>query len=307
MAVALRVSVIIPHLNEPEMLLRCLTALELQRRDGVPFEIIVVDNGSRQMPDAVCGEIADVRLEQENTPGPGPARNRGASVAAAPILAFIDADCIAQPGWVKAIASYLETHPDVSFIGGDIDIDPEKAGSLGDIEAYERIYSYRNRLYVEKYGFSATGNMAVRADVFRSVGPFGGITTMEDTEWGQRASAAGHVCAFVPEAAVLTPSCKSFAELAKRWDRHVAHEFGEIAGHPIKLLGWAMRIMAVAASPFAEAFRILGSDRPPGGAAKWSAFRCLVRVRLYRAWLMTRLALRDDTAERVGKWNRQNS
>ena len=82
------------------------------------------------------------------------------------------------------------------------------------IESYENIYSYRARAYVEQYGFAATGNMAVRKHVFQSVGPFGGISTMEDTEWGQRATAMGHRIIFLPEAKVLTPSCKSFADLA---------------------------------------------------------------------------------------------
>ena len=40
-----RVSVIIPHLNTPELLVRCLQSVAGQRIDYGWFEIIVVDNG----------------------------------------------------------------------------------------------------------------------------------------------------------------------------------------------------------------------------------------------------------------------
>ena len=302
---AVQLSVIIPHLNEPETLANCLAALDAQRSDGVAFEIIVVDNGSAVMPRAVCDAIGDVRLEREIIAGPGPARNRGAAVAAAPVLAFIDADCVAQPGWVKAIVTFMEANPDVGFAGGEIGIMPSRAGELTMIEAYESVYSYRNDRYIAEHGFSATGNMAVRAEVFRQVGPFGGITTMEDTEWGKRASALGHRAAFLPQALVLTPSCKSFDELARRWDRHVAHEFRHVRGNRRKLLAWGAKTFAVAASPLAELSTLLRSSRLRGLDERLRAFACLVRVRLYRAGLMAKFALRDDAADRVGRWNRE--
>jgi len=153
----LQLSVIIPHLNEPETLANCLLALDAQRDGPVAFEIIVVDNGSAVMPAAVCDAIGNVRLEREIIAGPRPARNCGATVAAAQLLAFIDADCVAQPGWVEAIVTFLEANPEVAFVGGDIGIMPDRAGSLSMIEAYESVYSYRNDRYIAEHGISATG------------------------------------------------------------------------------------------------------------------------------------------------------
>ena len=40
------VSVIVPHLNQPEALAACLASLDAQTLDGGRFEIFVVDNGS---------------------------------------------------------------------------------------------------------------------------------------------------------------------------------------------------------------------------------------------------------------------
>ena len=302
-----RVSVIIPHLNEPGDLRRCLRSLAAQRIDGIPFEIIVVDNGSTELPAAVCAAVPGVRLESESVPGPGPARNRGASVAQARLLAFIDADCVADPGWVLSIVEFMDRNPSVAFIGGDIRIllaDPQRMTS---IEAYESIYSYRAQRYVEHNGFAATGNMAVRAEVFRAVGPFGGISSMEDTEWGQRATGQGFKIAYLPDARVRTASCKSFAELTRRWDRHVAHEFRQINHDRAGLIKWVMSSGIIAASPVGEIVRILRSDRVSGLWDRCLALACLTRVRLYRARRMLGLAFHDNTATMVGTWNRENS
>ncbi|MEK1931624.1 MAG: glycosyltransferase family 2 protein, partial [Pararhizobium sp.] len=171
----------------------------------------------------------------------------------------------------------------------------------------ESIYSYRARVYVERYGFAATGNMAVRKRVFHSVGPFGGIASMEDTEWGQRATAQGYRIAFLPEARVLTPSCKSFAELARRWDRHVAHEYGKVAGHPAAMLRWLIGCAIVVASPLAETIKILRTDRVSGVRNRILALACLTRIRLHRAHRMLDLALHGDSGRFVESWNRERS
>lgn len=296
-----RVSVIIPHLNEPEALSRCIGSLQKQKVDGVPFEIIVVDNGSRHSPDGIC---AGVRLEREHIPGPGPARNRGAQVAKGEFLAFIDADCVADEGWVRGIVTFFDSNPDVSCLAGDIRVacaNPEHATS---VEAFENVFSYRARLYVERHHYAATGNMAVRREAFTAVGPFGGIAVMEDRDWGQRATALGFRIAYVPEMRVLTSPCGSFAELAKRWDRHVAHEFERVGGNPLRMAVWFFRSLAFAASPVREISTVLQSDRVSGLRERLLAFTCLTRVRLYRARRMLELGLRRDTTRMIGNWNR---
>lgn len=307
MNLPLQLSVIIPHLNEPDDLRRCLLSLDAQHADGVPFEIIVVDNGSTEMPEAACSNIQNLRLEREVLPGPGPARNLGANLARAAILAFIDSDCIAQPGWVRAIVGCMAKNPTIDLVGGDIGILINNPQCPSAIESYESIYSYRARVYVERYGFAATGNMAVRKRVFHSVGPFGGIASMEDTEWGQRATAQGYRIAFLPEARVLTPSCKSFAELARRWDRHVAHEYGKVAGHPAAMLRWLIGCAIVVASPLAETIKILRTDRVSGVRNRILALACLTRIRLHRAHRMLDLALHGDSGRFVESWNRERS
>mgnify|MGYP002529872914 CR=1 FL=1 len=107
-----RLSIVIPHLNEPDSLQRCLAALNAQRNPNIPFEIIVVDNGSRIPPRAACAAVPGVRLERESIPGPGPARNRGAAVANADLLAFIDA--FAPAGLDELGVAFKQVQPPAS-------------------------------------------------------------------------------------------------------------------------------------------------------------------------------------------------
>ena len=87
------ISVVIPHLNQPEALDTCLTSLDSQSLERLLFEVIVVDNGSASIPTDIVVNHSGTRLLQELQPGPGPARNFGVRAANGDIIAFIDADC----------------------------------------------------------------------------------------------------------------------------------------------------------------------------------------------------------------------
>lgn len=183
------ISVVIPHLGQPELLRRCLRSLTDQQ-DAPPFEVIVVDNGSAEPPQAVCTEFK-AQLLEEPTPGPGPARNRGVAAAGGTIIAFTDADCRTDPDWLAAIARRFQD-PKTDVIGGDVRIALAAPPDMTSIEAYESVYGFRTQLYIERDNYVATLNMAARRAVFDAVGPFGGIEIAEDTDWGQRAHAMGY-------------------------------------------------------------------------------------------------------------------
>ena len=298
-------SIIIPHLNEPVALRRCLAALEAQRRDGIDFEIIVADNGSAQSPAAICAAFADVRLVVETTPGPGPARNRGAAVARGEVLAFIDADCIAQPGWVRAIVDHFNAHPQTDFVGGSIGVFP--AGErFTAVEAYEAVFSYRTAMLVEQHRFAPTGNMAVRASSFRRVGPFAGIARHEDCDWGHKAIAMGMWLDYVPAAQVLTGGCSDFKALARRIDIHVAHDFAELEPGVVPRIGWTTLALVVAVSPVLQVAEILRSPDVIALRERLGATGCLFSIRLYRASRMIALLFHDWSGRQLASWNRSD-
>jgi glycosyltransferase involved in cell wall biosynthesis len=134
------ISVIIPHLNQEDHLRVGLEALHAQCGIRSDVEIIVVDNGSARMPATVCSAWPDVRLVSEPTPGPGPARNRGIRDARGEILAFIDADCRADPGWLVAIETAFADER-TRIIGGDVRVGYERPSRPTFLEPYESIYS----------------------------------------------------------------------------------------------------------------------------------------------------------------------
>jgi glycosyltransferase involved in cell wall biosynthesis len=298
---SLRLSVIIPHLNQPEALGRCLSSL--MRGDRKPDEVIVVDNGSVQLPEAVCATYPDVRLLQEATPGPGPARNLGVAHATAPVLAFIDADCLADPGWLAAAARRM-SDPQTQILGGDVRIAYEDPAHLTVLEAYESIYAYRMDRYIAREGFTGTGNLVVRRTVIDAVGPFGGLDVAEDRDWGQRATAQGYVIRYAGDMKVYHPARKSFAELRQKWDRHMAHDFILARRSGAGRVKWAIKTVAMGLSPLAEIPRVLASDRVSGPVARLRAFAGLARIRLYRAGRMAWLLAGGSPDRLAVQWNR---
>lgn len=300
----MRVSVVIPHLNQPGMLVRCLDSLVRGRRP--PDEIVVVDNGSAEMPAAICAAHAGVRLLREPEPGPGPARNAGIAATTGDILAFIDADCIADPGWL-AEAEAAMADPEATILGGDVRIALDDPARLTALEAYESIYAYRMDRYIAKMGFTGTGNLVMRRAVFADVGPFAGLAVAEDRDWGRRATAKGYRIRYVGAMKVYHPARASFSEIERKWQRQTAHDLFDADAERFGRVKWALKMMAMALSPLAEIPRILTEDRVSGLRSRALAFVALTRIRLYRAWLMAVLLLGGDAAAMSGGWNRGKS
>jgi glycosyltransferase involved in cell wall biosynthesis len=295
------ISVVIPHLNQPYHLRRCLAALHEQQGFAGRAEVIVVDNGSDELPVDVCAAWPDVTLLSEGQPGPGPARNTGIEHAGGDILAFIDADCRADPRWLSAIATAF-SDPDTQVIGGDVQVPFSDPGLPTSLEAYERIYAYRNRQYIAS-GYSGTGNLSMRPQAYASVGPFAGIELAEDRDWGLRARQLGIATQYVPDMIVFHPARQKFSQMKQKWDRHILHDFSAVDGVGARLR-WIARALAIAASPAGELHRIMFSDRLRGARQRLLALTCLVRVRLYRAGKMLRVLARGDRSPEH-TWNRK--
>lgn len=296
-----RISVVIPHLNQPDHLRRCLASLFAGRL--VPDEIIVVDNGSREMPFAVCDAFPGVQLLSEPRPGPGPARNTGVAASTGQILAFIDADCLADPLWLWT-ARQAMADPGAEILGGDVRIAYADAGRLTALECYESIYAYRMDRYIAREGFTGTGNLVVRRAVLAKVGPFAGLEVAEDRDWGQRATRAGHRIRYVAGMKVYHPARPNFRDLAIKWERATAHDFVKAGHRKGGRLRFMVKTLAMPLSPLAEIPRLLASDRLSGLGNKARAFLCLTRIRLHRAAIMARLLAGTDPATYSGAWNR---
>jgi len=281
-----------------------LASLTRQANPKQRVEIIVVDNGSRQIPVEVCSSFPNVRLLSQPVPGPGPARNLGVANAAGDTLAFIDADCIAAQGWLDEIEHQFSVSANKSILGGDVRIGCQDPSHPTLLEAYESVFAYRMKEYISEQGFTGTGNLAIRAEAFASVGEFGGINIAEDRDWGQRALKKGYRTHYCEKMIAYHPARKSFSELALKWQRHTAHDFARAKGRRGWRSRWILRAVAVALSPPMEVRRICGSDRLTGWRTRGLAFAGLVLIRSYRAAIMLSLACGANNATALSsRWN----
>jgi glycosyltransferase involved in cell wall biosynthesis len=303
MAEGPRISVVIPHLNQAEALARCLTSLSEQDVPTHLFETIVVDNGSSIDIGPTILRFSGVRLLREFAPGPGLARNRGVADARGEILAFIDADCRADPHWLSAALADIDAAGGSGVVGGDVRIDVRAPPKLTALEAYESVFAYRQQMYIARDGFSGTGNLAMQRAAFEAVGPFGGIGIAEDRDWGQRACAAGFPAAFAPNMIVFHPARTTMAELRTKWQRHIAHD---LAAHRAKGRGglvWILRSAAMYASIAPHAVTMMTSNRLSGFGNRLRGVAALASIRRYRAGEMLR-QIRAGGDSLAAGWNR---
>ncbi len=277
--------------------MRCLASLAGQGA----AEIIVVDNGSRAPLDDVASAFPEVRFLCESTPGPGPARNLGALHAAGEVLAFIDADCRAEKGWIVAALAALAQPDSQGVIGGDVRIDVANRARLTRLEAYESVFAYRQQLYIKRHGYSGTGNLAVRREVLECVGPFAGIGLAEDADWGKRAAALGHAASYAPNMIVYHPARKNNDEIESKWRRHIAHDRALVGQGWIAAFKWEVRRWALLMSWLPHSIRLLSSPRLSGIGNRLRGVQALFHTRLFR---FREMRTNGSSATGAEAWNR---
>lgn len=107
------VSVVIPHYNDHEVLARTVKSVRAQDYPG-PVEIVVADDGS-PTPPAI--EDAIVVTQPDEGFRAAAARNQGAAAASGDILAFVDADTILEPDYLRQVTSCLAGRPRGVVVG----------------------------------------------------------------------------------------------------------------------------------------------------------------------------------------------
>jgi glycosyltransferase involved in cell wall biosynthesis len=193
------VTVIIPALNEELHIGNCLKGLQNQTYPKDKYEVIVVDNGSE---DNTVDEIqkCGVTLLYESQPSAYCARNRAIINSSSDLIAFIDADCIAEPQWLENFVIALE-NSDALIAGGMIIYDVLK-NTFANRLLVERNQPEQRRISVCQHHAVAGGNMIVRRSVFSQYGLFKSAAYSSDIEFSQRLAQVGIYPLFVDNAIV---------------------------------------------------------------------------------------------------------
>lgn len=177
-----RISVVVPTRDRPELLRRCLAALEAQT---VPVEIVVVDD--------VEGR------------GPAWARNEGVRRAQGEVICFTDDDCTPGPGWAKALATPILAD------AAQVTTGPTHmaAGATAADLAWEAIVTHLQQQAVKpgtaSPGFAPTANLACSRELLGhlSFDESFPAAAGEDRDWAERAAGFGAAPKFIPQALVL--------------------------------------------------------------------------------------------------------
>ena len=246
------ISVVVPVYRHWALIPGLLDALALQNPPA-GFEILLVDNA----PDEARPHLAlpeNARILPCAAPGAYAARNAGAAAAQGALLAFTDADCRPDPGWLAALAA---AHDPGALLAGPIDVAAGAAPTRYEI--YDRLRGIPQARYVA-HGYAATANLAVPAPAFRALGGFEAARfSGGDAEFCRRAGRAGHGLRFVPEARVRHPARAAWDELATKARRVKG---GQVAAGPAgRRLRWTLRTLT---PPLRAAARFARADAPRG-------------------------------------------
>ena len=192
---ALTATVIVPARDAADTIEALLEALAAQQ-GAPPFEVIVVDSGSSDGT-SVHAAIAGAKVLHNPGGEPAGSRNLGASLAFGDVLAFTDADCAPEPGWLAA---------GLRALAGGADLVQGAVAPTGPAGPFDRTV-----VVAGEHGLYETASLFVRRATFERVGGFEPVPRLgigtgqpfgEDTWFAWRLKRAGGRTAFAADATV---------------------------------------------------------------------------------------------------------
>lgn len=226
------VSIIIPALNEEKMIGRCLESLTRLVFARDRFEVVVVDNGSRDQTLAVVQSFKDrlnLKVLQHAGVRISALRNLGARTATGDIVAFLDADCLAPTDWLDRIFALAPT--DGAGVLGAHYLLPEDSSWVG-----RTWHRYQEAPKSGEVSHVPAGDLIMRREDFLNLGGFDEtIQTNEDYELCERARKAGmRVRAFPQIGVIHLGTAQSLRVFFRKQAWHGTHVIKVFLRDPLK-------------------------------------------------------------------------
>ena len=200
-------SIVIPSRDRPAQLRRCLEALTRLDTPREAYEVIVVDDGSREPYADWIGEYSDrlnLRCLRRDGNGPGQARNAGVAEARGRFVALTDDDCEPAPDWLERFALVLRANPQAMAGGRTVNVLTGNLCSEASQTLISYLYDYYARIGSSNRFFTSC-NFAMAAGLYRQIGGFDArfrLAGGEDRDFCDRWAEAGFGMEYVPGAVV---------------------------------------------------------------------------------------------------------
>lgn len=221
------VSVIVPTHNRCDSLLKLLDSLFNQSLDQSKYEIIVVcdgaTDGSARKVKELCGYHRNLQCIEQRQAGPAAARNAGAKIAKASILAFTDDDCLATNSWLAEIIGPFQRSTIVAVEGKTSTIVSELTPLTHQVESE----GTSNAM--------PTCNAACRREAFENVAGFSvdfPYPHNEDADLAWRLEKTGFID-YQENAVIIHPPRAEGFQKKVRWVRYLESEFLLYSRNPL--------------------------------------------------------------------------
>lgn len=201
-------SFVIPVFNRPDEIRELLQSM-LKMRAPVPFEVVIVEDGSTKSSETVVAEFQD-RLEIsyyfKTNSGPGDSRNFGMRKARAPYYLILDSDVLMPEDYLEEVHNFLSAsyydcfggpdaaHHSFSNIQKAIDYSMTSLFTTGGIRGGKKaVDEFQPRSF----------NMGLSEKAFELTNGFGRIHPGEDPDLSLRLKKLGMRSCLIPNARVF--------------------------------------------------------------------------------------------------------
>jgi glycosyltransferase involved in cell wall biosynthesis len=193
----MKCSIIIPNYNQGHFLERSVGSAIKQTLDPSDYEIIIVDDGSKDNSLLVAQNIIsqnkthNIKLIKKPNGGTASARNAGIVNSSGKYIGFLDADDEYAPEKAELSIKYLEFGPEVGLVYSDY------------LEVHgDRLFYSAKRDFdpaMLKIDCIVSTNSFIKKEVVNTVGYFNeAIKIIEDYDYWMRISAANYMCLRIP-------------------------------------------------------------------------------------------------------------
>ncbi|MFH1722450.1 MAG: glycosyltransferase [Candidatus Altiarchaeota archaeon] len=198
----IKASVVIATRNRCEKLQECLQSLEEQSLSKNDFEIIVIDDGSKDSTKIFLEEWSGEdnkrhRYFIQKHSGVATARNKGINASKGEFICITDDDCVPDERWLEELLKGY-TDEKIGGVGGKIICAPPET----IVEKYSEDAGLINQQKFIDY-FIVTANASYKKNVLIQVGGFDEeLISHVDTDLGIRIRLAGYILAYKESAIV---------------------------------------------------------------------------------------------------------